>query len=195
MEMVLSKKSRKKKRWIRFEEALAAILDHIYKSGRPDKCYDSALLILLYNGLRLPEAVEAYLAWVRTGEHFLEVRRTGGRRNPARPVFVKGIEHHLERCPELLEVEPRELVREITAYYRRTYGFSIYALRVALAAFLMRRGATPDEVAALLSLTNADTLLSYAWVRAVEEFIEDVSREPAELIRKAGLRGRGRRRK
>jgi integrase len=156
-----------------FEVAYRRILRHMHGARFPSKCYDAILLIQLRNGLRISEAVRAFLQFLRTRGVELEVQLSKKRRPEARLVVIPKelLDVNLSECRSLLE-EPEEVIsKRMRRYCIETFGFNTHSLRYAFITYLLRQGVNPSIVAKITRHSKLDFILRYTQEKAAEEIL------------------------
>jgi integrase len=159
-----------------FEVAYRRILRHMHGVRFPSKCYDAILLIQLRNGLRISEAVRAFLQFLRTRSVEVEVRLSKKRRPETRLAVIPKELHdvNLAECRELLEVDERLLSRRLRRYCIETFGFNTHSLRYAFITYLLRQGVNPSIVAKITKHSKLDFILRYTQERVAEEILREM---------------------
>lgn len=140
--------------------------------SRKKKCYDSVLLIQLRNGLRISEAIRAYLEYIKTRRSDLEVPLSKKRKRETRLVVVPEI---VEICIEFLLESENKLKKRIITYSLRELKINTHSLRYAFITHLLRSGVSPSIVAKITRHSKLDFILSYTQEKIAQDVLRDQS--------------------
>ncbi|WP_428727638.1 hypothetical protein [Thermogladius sp.] len=170
-----------KKNWdmgVDYESAYRRInnlLKRLEKANGPARlgyCYAQILLIQLRNGLRVSEAVRAWLDFYKTGSRELQVRVSKKRREDYRLAVVPGEVERADHCYELLDRDFDKLVDSVKVWSKRRLGINTHSLRYALITYLLRQGVNPSIVAKLTKHSKLDFILRYTQEKEAERVLK-----------------------
>jgi len=159
-----------------FEAAYRKILRHFSRARYPGRCYDAILLIQLRNGLRISEAVRAFLQFLRTKSVEVEVQLSKKRRPETRLAIIPRelLDVNLAECRSLLD-EPEEVIsKRMRRYCIETYGFNTHSLRYAFITYLLKQGVNPSIVAKITRHSKLDFILRYTQERVAEQVLREM---------------------
>jgi len=159
-----------------FEAAYRKILRHLSRARYPGRCYDAILLIQLRNGLRISEAVRAFLQFLKTKSVEVEVQLSKKRRPETRLAVIPRelLDVNLAECRSLLEEDERVLSKRMRRYCIETYGFNTHSLRYAFITYLLRQGVNPSIVAKITRHSKLDFILRYTQERIAEQVLREM---------------------
>jgi site-specific recombinase XerD len=135
-------------------------------------CYAQILLIQLRNGLRVSEAVRAWLEFYRTGSRELQVRVSKKRREDYRLVIIPNEIIRNEPCFEFLERRVGSITMSAKKWCKRRLGINTHSLRYALITYLLRQGVNPSIVAKLTKHSRLDYILHYTQEKEAERVLK-----------------------
>jgi len=159
-------------------EALKARLESLMRRSKTDKEYAYAAILLtqLLNGSRVSEAVDAVLAFARSGERRVKVR-VRKRKEESERLMVVPERVELRRVAWLVDEEPRLLVRRVKMYALNKLRVNTHSLRYAFITHLARRGISAQIIAKITGHRRLDYILHYTQRVEAEKLLEKIVEE------------------
>ena len=159
-------------------EAVKARLESLMRRSKTDKeyAYAAILYVQLLNGCRVSEAVDAVLAFARSGERRVKVRVRKRKEGSERLVVVpERVE--LRRVAWLADEEPRLLVRRVKMYALSRLKVNTHSLRYAFITHLAKRGISAQIIAKITGHRRLDYILHYTQKVEAEKLLEKIVEE------------------
>lgn len=158
-------------RGIPFETLQSLIINKMKRaSNQTHKCYYSILLIQLYNGARVSEAVRAYTQYIRNGETIQYVKVSKKRSKEDKRIIK--IPPDITLCPEFLEIDEKKIINRIKQFALAKLKVNTHTLRYAFITYLVKQGVPPTIVAKITKHSKLDFILSYTQEKEAEELIK-----------------------
>lgn len=160
---------------IEYEDLESMLKKLYYTALTPKKRRNVAvLLIQLYNGSRVSEAVEAWNKFVRTGKREVEVRIRKHKKNDTRLMIIPQFIKH----PGSFRIY--KATPEIIKNYAQFLGINTHTLRYARITHLLNKGENPAIVAKMIGHKNLNMLLTYYQEKEAKRRLRKIIQEEFE---------------
>ncbi|MGC8988396.1 integrase [Infirmifilum sp.] len=155
---------------IDYEYAYAKLSRLLRSSDPTTRCYSAILLMQLRNGLRIGEAVDAFITFIKTGKREFMTRVEKKKRPEERLVVVPvELDDQIRlSCIDLAQVDRRVLTNRIKNWCRQKLGFNTHSLRYAFITYLLRQGVNPSIIAKITKHSKLDFILNYTQAKTAE---------------------------
>lgn len=136
-------------------------------AGRKYACYLDILYVQALNGLRISEAVDAYIEYIKTRNSVLDVTVRKKKKPDKRRVFIRSID--TEGCEWVLLTDKDKLVARAKVVCRRLLGINTHTIRYAYITYLASMGVESSIIAKITHHTKLDMVLRYTQTKRAEE--------------------------